>query len=427
MPQYLDESGNPMSAPPNAAKVYLDDQGNPKSPARHGATGSWDGFGQGVKDAVTAPFKSKSWKSLTDNPIINPLRDQMASPDLLTPTNMSALNRSAKMPSPYEAGGMTANAVMAGTPEAVRSGVKAVIPSPVRLAPGDVPTPGAFARAASAVKAGGPDIGKGLAKIGGGAAAFETIPGEAGKLIVGYPLVRSGMRDIGTGFRSGVNELRGPVQGPSPMPARFKLPADYPESTGRPQDPVYTKDNPRPGPMRVEVSPRTVEEFMPSRGVSLPSGRTPGPVPGPGEPGGPAPGPLTRDKVLPVWNSVRGTSREVPEFTPQRASLPSGRAPGSMARGAQLSEEMRTAPKPQITGGTAGRDPFQLTPFQSIKNTKAISAQNPYEGPGRLRQTLGTQAEMMRQRRLADLTEEERSELQKNFDARGILRKASGR
>ncbi len=101
---------------------------------RRGATGSWGGFTEGVKDAVSAPFKKENWKSLTDNPIVNPLRNQMETPDLATPENKARLNASSadlknrqqliegghSPVSPYEAGHGVASGVMAGAPNLLK-------------------------------------------------------------------------------------------------------------------------------------------------------------------------------------------------------------------------------------------------------------------------------------------------------------------
>lgn len=212
--------------------------------SRHGASGSWGGFTEGVKDAVTAPFKKENWKSLTDNPLVNPLRAQMETPDLLTPENMDKFNASnadtqrrihlvqgGKLPfSPYEAGQATGNTLMAGSPQAFKAAWEAIpAKQALMLAPGDVPGPGFAARAKAAASAAGPDVGKGTAKIAGAsamgyAASQLPIPGAALtglEIGPGMMAVRGG-RQILKGVKSGIEEFRGPVSGPAAAPKGYK-------------------------------------------------------------------------------------------------------------------------------------------------------------------------------------------------------------
>lgn len=252
----------------------------------------------------------------------------------------------------------------------------------LRLAEGDIPTPGAFARAGSAIKTAAPDVSKGMAKFGAGATAVNAIPGEAGKLIVGYPLVRSGIRDIGSGFRSGMDEFRGPVQGPEGMPKKYTSPYQ-----------TFKYEPPQP-----PAGPRPAYQERPWK-PPTPSNESAG--------------------------------------IPATAGLPSNRVPGSLARASERPQEPDTVSRFAGPSSTAATNPMQLTPFQRITQLKSVNAQNPYEGPGRLRQTLGTQAEKMRQDRLAG-AEPDKSRIvspvdaaneafRANQEARGLLKRAGDR
>lgn len=196
---------------------------------RHGATGSWDGFGQGVKDAVKAPFDPKNWKSLTDNPMVKPFLNASQNNDILTPANRSNLDTAGKIPSPYQAGGMVANTVMAGTPEALKSGFEAVRPPVLNLEMGDTQTPGFASRVKTGVDAAAPDVSKGLGSMAVGGAAARFIPGPAiMKEAMGIPSAIYGGRQIISGLKTGLDAFRGPENGPVTMPEGYKAPITPP-------------------------------------------------------------------------------------------------------------------------------------------------------------------------------------------------------
>lgn len=274
----------------------------------------------------------------------------------------------------------------------------------LRLADGDIPTPGIGSRLMSATKAAGPDIGKGLAKVGAGAAAFELIPGEAGRLIVGYPLVKSGAGDVGRGLATGRDVFRGPMQGPEVAPKGFQSP--YPTL---PYEKPLPALGPRPPYRGEEFIPRTFEDTRTSGtpGGVLPSGRVVGPAPpsriNPPEPRGSGP-------RVPGWQQMPITGeRPLPasEFSPTYPSTPileSGRVIGPRPTLDSPPNGATVVNGPQLVTSKVATAPVSPAPLQSFgvprigqtagERIAAIS-QSP-EG------TVGTRAEMMRQLRLAD-------------------------
>lgn len=311
--------------------------------ARHGATGSWGGLVEGAADAVSAPFKAENWKSLTDNPIVNPY---LAQPhDMVTPSDVKDIGR---MPSRYEVGNMAGNAVMAGAPEILGSGMDAALPRPVNLADGDVRSPGFGSRIVAGVKAGGPDVAKGIAQVGGAGLLDMATPSSA-RMVTGFgtlPLVRSGLRDIGRGVRSGMGEFRGPAYGPEIAPKGFVSPYDTFSKYEPPMPPIGPRQvNTLPSGRMAPVLPFSGPEFTPTAldrqpsvgkpGAVLPSGSIVGPASpsrvNPPEPRGNAPRVPLRVQI--GISNAQGPEA-LPDLSPIYPSggiLPSGRVAGPVA------------------------------------------------------------------------------------------------
>lgn len=328
-----DDADTPQSTP--AKTMFGDSAETP----RHGATGSWEGFGEGFKEAVTAPFKGENWKSITDNPIVNPIRSQMETPDLMTPSNASELASSGKLPSPYQAGGMVANTVMAGTPEAIRSGSR-VVP---------------FSRIGAGISAAAPDVTEG---------AVRALP------FVGKPLVE-GAKQAWAGLRAGIDAFHGPIQGPEIAPKGFvspypTLPYEKPTTSGRPD---YGTRIPLPSGREAPILSFEKRNFIPlsfsdappvgNPGATLPSGSIVGPAaPSVANP----PMPRGLPPRIPLWERA-GASGEPNAGTPDASPiypaspiLESGHVigprPTLMAepnRGTVVNGPAPSAPKPVIT------------------------------------------------------------------------------
>lgn len=259
---------------------------------RYGATGSWGGFAEGVKDAVTAPFKPENWKSLTDNPLVNPLRSEFETPDMMTPQNTANshaesadiqnrvnLARNGHMPvSPYEIGSGVTGAVMTGGPKAILEGGGALIPKPINFAEGDIPVPGVVSRIGSGVRVAAPGVIKGTAKIGAAGALDMATPTGA-RMVTGFgtfPLIRSGIRDIGSGFRSGVSEFRGPQAGPEVAPKGYTPPYGVFNEYRPPMPPPEPLPNLGPqGMARQSIYTPAAHSPQPINRVSLPEGVNP--------------------------------------------------------------------------------------------------------------------------------------------------------
>jgi hypothetical protein len=305
-------------------------------------------------------------------------------------------------------------------------------PSPgLNLAEGDTLTPGFGSRAASGMKAAAPQVGKGLAKIGAGATAFEAIPGEAGRFIVGYPLVRSGMHDVGRGVSAGMEQFRGPVQGPEVAPKGFKspyptLPYENPTPSlierpsgvtgGRPlpQSPSAGPSSPSvpsgpgPGYSGTQYPPATGRGGLPqSPPVIISSPRAPG---GPSflMPSDyikiPQSGPL-----VDPWNRFASVERPqpssaqrpdysqfvppLPSGAPSSSVIEPGRGPGLWSSGDRMAANPSPVEKP--LPASAAEPPSGVIRIGQTPAEAVQSASNSNEG------TLGTRAAMMHQLRMA--------------------------
>lgn len=199
------------------------------TPPPTGKTGSWsspvESAMEGAKDAITYPFRSSSYKSLTDNPFVNAFRGSFgdSGQEVLGPQQMQELNRESS-DLPYMAGNAAGNALLAGGGRAVLEGGQSLAPSPVHLAEGDVPTPGLGSRISQGVKAAAPDIRRGIVKGGAALVANNLLPSPFSYLM-DWELGRPALRNMGAGFRKGMEAFRGPEYGPEIGPKSDVAPA----------------------------------------------------------------------------------------------------------------------------------------------------------------------------------------------------------
>ncbi len=128
------------------------------------------------------------------------------------------------------------------------------------------------------VRAGGPDVFKGGLKTGVGAALAKSGPlGETGDLIAGMPIIYSGLKQVGTGLRSGWNAAKGAWE-PTPLePAVAPAPAVTPIAGGHfasgPVDPQLIPSVLGPGNIQ------GISDFIANRPLRPPSVEKGSPMP----------------------------------------------------------------------------------------------------------------------------------------------------
>ena len=203
------------------------------------------------------------------------------------------------------------------------------------------------------------------------------------------------------------NKFRAPVQGPEQSPPGYQSP--YPTL---PYEQPLPAIGPRPAFQGQDFTPPVFDRSAPvgQPGAVLPSGSIVGPAPpsrvNPPEPRGNPPRASLTQRIGIPSAAGPGPLPDLSPIYPASPVLPSGRSFGPRPSGDVNPGIVINGPiRPPLATGTNQVAVPQLTPIQppfaSSKEAAVFSNSSPHAGPYGTRATLGTQAEMMRQNRLA--------------------------